>query len=433
MPKEMVNLVFAGHVDHGKSTLVGRIFYERGEISDQMLQRLERHAEAVGKGTFHFAFFLDTSLEERRRGITVETSYKGFETESRRYNIIDAPGHKDFVKNMITGASEADAAVLVVDAKETSTSGAAPQTREHIVLLNALGIDRLVVAVNKMDTVAYDRESFDLCKMEIEHFCEKMRYEAGQAATYVPISGLLGENISKPSQHLPWHDGKPLLAVLDSLELPERPIHLPLRMPILRAFSVPGVGSVVAGRIETGAVRPGDRVVVAPYPGTGVASGEVKSIQWQHVDVESASAGDDVGIMMTKLERGFVARQVKKGAVLGVPADPPRACRRFKAEVLVVDHPTGIKAGYTPYLHVHQAAMPCRIVNVILARDAHGEAKKIDDESRLKDGDSAVVWIETDKPLVIEPVAKCPRLGRFVLRDGRTVATGLCIEPDFTS
>ncbi|GAH33157.1 unnamed protein product, partial [marine sediment metagenome] len=258
-----------------------------------------------------------------------------FETDSRRYNIIDAPGHKDFVKSMISGAAEADVAILVVDAKETSTKGAAPQTREHLVLLKALGIDRLVVAVNKMDTVGFDQEAFDLCKMEIEHFCEGIQYQVGIDALYLPICALDGDNVDKPSQKLSWYKGQNLLNVLDSIEQPSRPIDLPLRMPILRTFVVPGVGSVIAGRIETGKVSLGNKVVIAPYPGTGMAQAEVKSIEWQHKEVDSASAGDDVGVLLTKQKKGFVARYVKKGAVLGSPMDSPRGCRRFKAEIVV--------------------------------------------------------------------------------------------------
>lgn len=433
MAKEMMNLVFAGHVDHGKSTIIGRIFYERGYISDRTLDRLERHAKAVGKSTFHFAFFMDKSLEERQRGISIETSYRGFETDSRRYNIIDAPGHKDFVKNMISGAVEADVAILVVDAKETSTNGAAPQTKEHLVLLKALGIDKLIVAVNKMDTIGFEQEAFDLCKMEIEHFCERVQYQAGIDAVYVPTSALLGDNVDKLSQRLPWYEDKTLLNILDSVELPSRSIDLPLRMPILRTFSVPGVGSIVAGRIETGQVSQGGKVVIVPYPGTGIAKAEVKSIQWQNKEVDSACAGDDVGVLLTKQEKGFVVRQVKKGTILGSLMDSPRSCRRFKAEVVVTDHPTGIRAGYCPYLHVHQVAMPCQISEVLTAWNLQGEEKQVDAENRLVNGDTAVVWIETEKSLVIELASKYPRLGRFVLRDGATVATGLCLEVDHTT
>lgn len=431
MSKEMINLVFAGHVDHGKSTLVGRIFYECGQIPERVLDRLKRHATAVGKPSFHFAFFTDTKLDERQRGISIEVAYKGFETDVRRYNIIDAPGHRDFVKNMITGAAEADAAVLVIDAKETSSSGAAPQTREHLILLKALGIESLLVAVNKMDTVDYDEEAFELCKLEIEHFCERIQYSAGVNATYVPISALHGDNVAKHSQNLLWYQESPLLEILDSIPLQVRPVECPLRMPILRAFSVPGVGSVVAGKIETGRLVPGDNVVIAPYPGTRIARAEVKSIEWQHTQVTSASAGDDVGVLLTKQEKGFVSRQIKKGAVLGSPTNPPRVAQRFKAEIMVVDHPTGIRAGYAPYIHVHQAAMPCSISEILSAWDSQGQEKCVDDENKLNNGDTAVVWIVPHKPLVIERASDISRLGRFVLRDGHTVATGLCLEVEY--
>ncbi|MBN1573223.1 MAG: 50S ribosome-binding GTPase [Deltaproteobacteria bacterium] len=428
MLEDIINIVFAGHVDHGKSTLVGRIFYECGQIPDQMFERLQRHADAVGKSSFHFAFYTDSTLEERQRGISIEVAYKGFERNGRRYNIIDVPGHKDFIKNMISGTAEADIAVLVIDAKETSNSGAAPQTREHLLILRALGIENMIVAVNKMDTVGYSEESFELCKMEIEHFCERIQYSFKEDIRFIPISALYGDNVAQHTENPSWYQGPTLLEVLDSIPKPERPVEKPLRMPILRTFSVTGIGTVVAGRIETGTIQPKDEVVITPYPGVGVIQAEIKSIEWQHKSVDSAAAGDDVGVLLTKQEKGFAARKVKKGSVLASPVNPPRAAGRFKAEIMLVDHPSGIRAGYVPYLHVHQAAMPCSISEIVTAWDPQGEEKKLDDDTLLKNGDTAVVWIVPTKPLVIEEANVNPRLGNFILRDGRTVAIGKCLE-----
>jgi elongation factor 1-alpha len=424
----MINLVFAGHVDHGKSTLVGRIFYERGQIAERHLDRLKRHAAAIGKPNFFFAFFTDTKLDERERGISIEVAFRGLETDCRKFNIIDVPGHKDFIKNMISGTVEADAAVLVIDAKDTVSAGAAPQTREHLILLKALRIDDIIVAVNKMDMVGYDREAFEQSKLEIQCFCETILYHPGNSVAFVPISGLLGDNITRSSENMPWYEGPALLDLLNLLPQPAQLVDLPLRMPILRTFSVSGAGPVVAGKIETGQVKPGDSIVIVPYPGVGGMRAEVKSIEWQHKRALSASAGDDVGILLSKSEKGFLSRMVKKGAMVGSVEYPPQIAKKFRAEIMVVNHPSGIRAGYSPHIHVHQAAMPCTITEIVSAHDANGEEKRVTGENRLTNGDTAIVWITPHKPLVIESASKFSRLGSFVLRDGRTAIIGTCLE-----
>lgn len=429
--KPVINLVFAGHVDHGKSTLVGRLLYELGKIPEQTLVRLRRHAEALGKETFYFAFYTDRSLEERQRGISIEVAFLGFETENRRFNIIDAPGHKDFVKNMITGATEADAAVLVVDTEATANRGLQPQTKEHLILLDALGIEQLIVALNKMDVVEYSSDAFEYTRLELQEFLEQNNYTFQGDIPYIPISAYHGENITKPSAKTPWYHGPTLLDTLDALREPLRIVDRPLRMPLLRAFNVPGIGAVLAGKIESGRIQLGDRVVVVPYPGAGMAGGEVKSIEWQHRPVDVARAGDDVGILLTRVDRGFVARQVKKGSIVASPQDPPKEVELFKARLVVIDQPHGIREGYAPYLHCHQAALPCSLLEIegVLDQETGMPKEKPD---ALNNGDMANVWIRPHKPLVIEEFNKMPKLGRFVLRDGRTVAAGICLETELT-
>jgi elongation factor 1-alpha len=306
--------------------------------------------------------------------------------------------------------------------------GLAAQTREHLVLLRALQVPALVVAVNKMDAVDFGQESFDLCKLEVEHFCAGLDYAAGVRATYLPISATQGDNLTQASPRIPWYDGPSLLDALDALPPPARPVDQPFRMPIVRTFSVRGVGSVVTGTIESGQVSPGDRIVIVPYPGTGFTQAEVKSIESQHQGVVTALAGEDVGILLAKQEKNFLARQVKKGAVMASSASPPRAVRRFKAEVRVIDHPSGVRAGYGPCLHVHQAVLPCRVAELLAVVNPHDEARPSLKDACLVNGQTGVVWIETEKPLIIERASDYPRLGRFVLRDGRTVAIGRCLE-----
>jgi elongation factor 1-alpha len=428
MAKGILNLAVVGHVDHGKSTLVGHLFHECGQIPDRQLERLQRQAAALGQPSLQFAFFTDTSLEERRRGISIEVAYRGLETRHHRLNVIDVPGHKDFMRNTISGMWAADAAVLVVDARALAGDGLPPQAKEHVILLKALEVAHLVVAVNKMDAVGFSQEAFDLCRLEVEQCCDALDYGAGTQATYIPISATQGDNLTQLSPYTPWYRGAPVLDALDAIPSPSRPSDRPLRVPLLRTFSVRGVGPVVTGTIESGRVAPGDRVVIVPYLGTGWTGAEVKSIEWQHQQVAEASPGEDVGILLTRPEKNFLARQVKKGAVLGSPAAPPRALRRFKAELRVIDHPSGLRPGYTPFLHLHQAAVPCRLMEVLKAHNRHGEGKPSDEEPRLANGDTGVVWLETEKPLVIERAADYPRLGRFVLREGRTVAIGQCLE-----
>ncbi|MFC2060804.1 GTP-binding protein, partial [Chloroflexota bacterium] len=371
----------------------------------------------------------------RERGITIEAAFRGFETDSRRFNVIDAPGHKDFIRNMISGAAIADVAVLVIDAVRTFNQGAAPQTREHLVLLNAFGIRHLIVAVSKLDLVNFDKETFDYCQLVVDDFMASISYKPDSKTQFIPISALEGDNIVKHSERTSWYDGPTLFEALDSIPPAKRATDLPLRMPILRVFSIPGVGSVASGKIETGTVRPGDSVTVAPYPGTEQTRAEVRSIEWQHQKVEVAVAGDDVGILLAKQERGFMPRLVKKGAVLGSSGDPPEAVKRFKAQLMVVDHPSQIRKGYAPFLHVHQAAMPCTIEEILLITSKSGETKLSGNFSESEDegvylvnGDTGIVWIKPQKPLVIEKFERIPQLGQFALRDGGTVAVGICLE-----
>jgi len=427
MTKPVINLVFAGHVDHGKSTLVGRLFYELGLISEQEMKRLERHAHALGKESFKYAFFTDKSLEERRKGISIEVGFKGFETEKKRFNIIDAPGHKNFVKNMITGASMGDVGILVVDVNTTYEKGIQAQTREHLLLLYNLGIEQVLIVLNKMDTANYSKSVYEGTKQQLTSLIEKIGARLKPKSNFIPISALYGENITEPSDKMPWYSGPTFIEALDLLQEPPRLEDKPLRMPILRTFTSISAGTVIAGKVESGTINTGDTVVIVPYPGRGKISGEVRSIEWQHKRIDKAGPGEDVGILLGRLEKGFVARQVKKGYVVGDVNDPPVEVEKFKANLIVLDHPTSIRKGYSPYLYCHQAALPCSIIE-IEKRFNPRSGEKEENPERLVKGDSAVVWIKPLKPLVIEEISKIPKLSRFILRDGITVAAGICLK-----
>ncbi len=426
----MINLVFAGHVDHGKSTLVGRLFYELGLISEQEMTRLERHAHALDKGSFKYAFFTDKSLEERERGISVEVGFKGFETKKRRFNVIDAPGHKDFTKNMITGASMGDAAILVADANTTYEKGVQTQTREHLLLLYTLGIEQVLIVLNKMDTANYAESVYAATKERLAGLIEQIgaKLKPEQDSNFIPASALYGENITKPSEKMPWYNGPTFVEALDALQEPLRLEDKPLRMPILRTFRAMRAGTVVAGKVECGTVSTGDTVVIVPYPGRGKISGEVRSLEWQHKRIDKAGPGEDIGILLGRLEKGFVARQVKKGYMVGDADNPPVAVEKFKANLFVLDHSSSIREGYSPYLYCHQAALPCSILEIEKSFNPRtGEVKEEKPEQLVK-GDSAIVWIRPQKPLVIEEIRNIPKLSRFVLREGTTVAAGICLE-----
>ena len=425
--KPLINLVFAGHLDGGKSTLVGRMLYELGRLPEQTISRLRRHAKAAGKETFFYAFNSDRSLEERERGISIEAHFDDFETEQRRFNIIDAPGHQDFVKNMIMGAAKADVGVLVLDAQETSHEELQPQTREHLILLHSLGVEKLIIVANKMDLVDYSREIYESLKIKIEDFLKQVLCKFQDELVYVPASAYCGENVVESSDRLLWYSGPTFLEALEGIEQPHRLVDAPLRMPIVRTFNVQ-FGAAATGKIETGRVRPGDTVVIVPYPGIGSITGRVSSIKCKDEDKKEATAGDDVGLLLEQLEQGFVIRKIKKGFMLAGSEHPPVEAERFKARIVVLDHPSEIRAGYTPYLHCHQASLPCRITEIEDVRDSKSNEPKESNSGSLVNGDTATVWIEPQKPLVIEKAQDFPRLGRFALRDGRTIGSGACLE-----
>lgn len=420
MEKPMINLVIAGHVDHGKSTLIGRLFEELNLISKSEKEKAERDAKDLGKETFKYAFFMDTSLEERKRGLTIELGFKPFETEKKRFNIIDAPGHSDFVKNMITGAAEADAGVLVVDCQDTLEK-IMPQTKEHAVLMLTLGVNQLVVVVNKMDLVKYSKEAFEEVRHKIQEFLSSLGFTKLEKMLYIPVSAYLGENISRKSEKMDWYRGFTFLEALDTLEEPPRLVDRPFRMPVLRTFTSRGVGKViVAGKVESGSVEEGDTIEIIPYGG----SGKVLSIEWQHKRFRKAEPGFDVGLA---LSGAVMKREVKKGYMVCKPGEGSQVADRFKARIMAWNRYIG--EGYCPIIHCHQAVVPVRVVQVETTFDiATGEVLSTEAEG-VPPGQGGIVWIQPLKPLVIEKASDFPRLSRFALRDGvATVAAGMCVD-----
>jgi len=411
-----MNLVFIGHVDHGKSTMVGRLLYDTGALSEQDYRKLKVEAEAQGKGTFVFAYVMDQLKEERERGVTIDVSYRKFKAKKNDFTIIDAPGHRDFVKNMITGTSQADAAVLVVSCKD----GIQAQTKEHAFLAQVMGLKQLVVAINKMDEVGYEEKKFTAMKDEVTKLLTGIGYKAEQVK-YVPVSAWEGDNIAKVSPKMAWYKGLSLVDTLDALVAPSPPTDKPLRLPIQDVYNIKGVGTVPVGRVETGILKPGEKVIFNP---TGKVC-EVKSVEMHHEQLTQAVPGDNIGFNVRGLERVDCAR----GDVVGHTNDPPTVATDFTAQIVVLNHPTAIPVNYTPVFHIHTAQLSCSLIELQKKLDPKTGAVKEENPKFLKTGDAAVVKVKPLKPICVEEFKKFPQLGRFAIRDmGQTVAAGMIIS-----
>ncbi len=418
--KPHINLVFIGHVDHGKSTTVGRLLFDTGNVSEQQLRKLKDKAQELGKAGFEFAYVMDNLKEEQERGVTIDLAHKKFETEKYYFTIIDAPGHKDFIKNMITGASQADAGVLVVAAND----GVNSQTKEHVFLSRTLGVNQLIIAVNKMDLQQWSEKRFGEVKEEVTKLLKSVGFKT-DTIPFVPIASFHGDNVTKKSANLPWYNGPTLLEAINDLKEPEKPTSLPLRMPIQDVYNITGIGVVPVGRIETGVMKVNDKVVAVPgREGKGVP-GEVKTIEMHHEQMTSAEPGDNVGLSV----RGFGKKDIARGDVMGHESDVPTVAKEFIARIVVLNHPSVITVGYTPVFHIHTAQVACQFVEIQKKLNpATGETLQ-EHPDFIKNGDAAIVKLKPVQPLVIEPQSKIPQMSRFAIRDsGSTVAAGMCIE-----
>ncbi len=424
--KPHLNLVVVGHVDHGKSTCMGHILYLTGAVSDREIQTYAQESEKLGRGdTFKFAWIMDKLKEERERGLTIDLSYWKFDTDKYTFTIIDAPGHRDFIKNMITGASQADCALLVVSAKKGEFEvGISPggQTREHAFLLRTLGVNQLVVAINKMDdsSVNWSQERYEECRKEVESLLKVIGFNVAKIPI-VPISAWTGDNLLKPSEKMPWWKGPTLLEALDTFEVPPKPIDKPLRIPVQDVYTITGVGTVPVGRVETGVLKEGDTVVFMP-PGI---KGEVKSIETHHQRIPKAEPGDNIGFNV----RGVSKTDIRRGDVAGHPDVPPTVVKEFIGQIIVIYHPTSIAQGYMPVLHAHTAQVAVRFAELMQKINPRTGEVIEQNPSFLKTGDSAVVRFQPARPVVLETYSEIPQLGRFAIRDmGTTIAAGVVKE-----
>jgi len=437
MPKDKthINIVVIGHVDSGKSTTTGHLIYKCGGIDKRTIEKFEKEAQEMGKGSFKYAWVLDKLKAERERGITIDITLWKFETSKYYVTVIDAPGHRDFIKNMITGTSQADCAVLIVAAGTgefeagISKNG---QTREHALLAYTLGVKQMIVGVNKMDTTEppFSESRFEEIKKEVSTYIKKIGYNPA-TVPFVPISGWNGDNMLDASANMPWYkgwnierknskaDGKSLLQALDAMEPPTRPTDKPLRLPLQDVYKIGGIGTVPVGRVETGIIKPGMVVTFAPCNLTT----EVKSVEMHHEALTEAVPGDNVGFNVKNVS----VKEIRRGYVCGDSKDnPPKATAEFSAQVIVLNHPGQISNGYTPVLDCHTAHIACKFSKIKEKCDRRS-GKKLEDEPKfIKSGDAAIVDLTPTKPMCVETFTNFPPLGRFAVRDMRqTVAVGV--------
>jgi len=418
-----INAVVIGHVDAGKSTTTGHLIYKCGGIDKRTIEKFEKEAAEMGKGSFKYAWVLDKLKAERERGITIDIALWKFETPKYYYTIIDAPGHRDFIKNMITGTSQADVSILVM-ASGTGEfeAGIAKdgQTREHALLSYTLGVKQMIVAVNKMDdkTVNYGQERYEEIKKEASNFLKKAGYNV-EKIPFVPISGFNGDNMLERSTNMPWYKGPTIIEALDAVEPPKRPIDKPLRLPLQDVYKIGGIGTVPVGRVETGVLKPNMTVVFQPANVTT----EVKSIEMHHEALLEAVPGDNVGFNVKNIS----VKDVRRGMVCGdVKNDPPKEAGSFNAQVIIMNHPGEIHNGYTPVMDCHTAHIAVKFAEMLSKIDRRTGKEMEANPKIIKAGDSAIVKMVPSKPMVVESFTEYPPLGRFAVRDMRqTVAVGV--------
>ena len=424
--KPHLNVVILGHVDHGKSTGMGHFLFDLGVVDQRKVDEFAKESEKTGKGdSWKYAWVLDNLKDERERGVTIDLAFQKFETDKYFYTLIDAPGHRDFVKNMITGASESDGAVLMVSAKKGESEiavGAGGQAREHAFLAKTLGVNQLVVCINKMDDsiVNWSKDRYDIVKAEVETLLKAVGYDTSKIS-FIPTSGWIGDNLVKKSENMSWYTGPTLYEALDQFIDPPKGFDKPLRLPVQDVFSITGVGTVPVGRVETGKMKVGDSLLIMP---SGVKA-ELKTIETHHTPMQEAKAGDNIGFNL----RGISKQDIRRGDVIGTADNPPTIAKEFIAQIIVVYHPTALAAGYTPVLHAHTAQVAGTITEIISKLDPRTGQPMEEKPKSVKTGDAALVRIQPLRSLCVETFKEFPELGRFAMRDmGSTVAAGVIRE-----
>ncbi|KRX00230.1 Translation protein, beta-barrel domain [Pseudocohnilembus persalinus] len=431
--KQKINLVVIGNVDSGKSTTCGHLLFSLGEINQREIQNFQKEADEKKKSSFGFAFVMNKTQSEKDRGITIDISMKQFFTKNFTYNLIDAPGHQNFVKNMITGTQQADLALLMVSAhKGEFESGFSKdgQTKEHALLAYTLGVKKIIICVNKMDqeSVKYTESRYNEVSQEVENYLKKII--GYKNVTSIPISGFKGDNLLKKSEKMPWYSGPSLYELLDSQTAPQRPTDKPLRLPIQQVFKIQGIGVVVSGKVETGIIKPNMQVIVQP----GNKTYKVLSIEAHNTHLEQAGPGEVIGINL----KGVTIQDVQKGMVISDISNLPcKTVKEFIAQIMVLNHPKGIKQGYSPVISIHTEQITCKLDKILGIIDKktgkiieNCEFNEEELQKQLfKKGQSIMVKMKSAKDLVVEKFQDFPSLGRFVIRDQKkTVGIGIIKE-----
>ena len=418
-----ISLVVIGHLNAGKSTTTGHLIYKCGGVDKKTIDKYERESNELGRASHRFAWVTDNLQAERERGITIDITLWKFSSKKYDFTIIDTPGNRGFIKNMITGTSQADVALMLVDATQGNfESGISRegQTREHALLAYTLGVKQMIVAVNKMDdaTVNFSERRYEEIKQSVSNYLKKVGYKSSKVS-FVPISGWVGDNITESSMNMNWYGGPTLLAALDNVTSPKRPVGLPLRIPIQDVYKIGGIGTVPVGRVETGTIRPGMTVQFAP---SGIIA-EVKSCEVHHETLLEVGPGNNVGFNV----KNVALKDIRRGDVASDANDnPASAVSSFEAQLIVMNHPGKISIGYCPVIDCHTAHVACSITSIREKLDRRSGKLVEKNPEFLQNGDAAIVTMVPTKPLCVESFADYPPLGRFVIRDmGRTVAVGI--------
>jgi len=446
--KHHVSIVICGHVDAGKSTTTGRLIFELGGIPEREMTKLKEEAERLGKGSFAFAFFMDRQKEERERGVTISCTTKEFFTNTKHYTVIDAPGHRNFIKNMITGASQADVALLMVPADGNFTTSIARgnakagevqgQTRQHALLINLLGVKQLIVGVNKMDAdiAGYKETRYKEIKEEMERMLLRVGWVKAfvdSSVPFLPISGWRGDNLIAKSTNMAWWNGTDVKqgkatihceTLLDCLEkfvtVPERSTKVAARTPISGIYKIKGIGDVLTGRVEQGTVRPGEEVIFLPTHTTSTpCDGKIFTVEMHHKSVPAAVSGDNCGFNIKGLRKENMPRV---GDVMVLKSDLTiTRARAFTAQVRVLEHPGELKVGYCPIAFVRTGRSAVRMTKIVWKVGKETGNQKLEDPVSLKSNEMAEAIFEPQQPFVVDSFKNCEGLGRVALMEGASV------------
>jgi elongation factor 1-alpha len=434
--KKHISMVVCGHVDAGKSTTTGHLIFKLGGISTREMEKLQAEADQQGKSSFAFAYYMDKDKAERERGVTINCTTKEFYTDSYHYTIVDAPGHRDYVKNMITGAGCADVALLLVPAEmggfETAIargdhgSGEVQgQTRQHARLLGLLGIEKIIVGVNKMDSCDWSEQRFNEIKDEMSKMLQQAGFKPKQVP-FIPYSGYQGENMVDKTDKMPWYKGWKAnlskdevvegVTLYDALEkLARPPVRFPdrtVRIPINGIYKIKGVGDVITGRVEQGTINAGDAVRIAPR---GISGLKVFSIEMHHKTWPNAKPGDNVGMNIKGLDKNNLP---KVGDVISLEKEPLlEPVESFTAQIVVQEHPGQLKVGFSPLIHVRTAKSSCKMTKIMWKMSKKTGNEKLENPPFLEMGESAEIEFTPQQPLYLESFDNCPGLGRVAVMD----------------